>query len=85
MPLGTEVGLGPGKIVLDDYLAPPKGAHQLPTFLPMSIVAIQSPISATATLLQTNAQVNFSFKLSLKPNFKSVFTARAMLALQALY
>jgi len=28
MPLGMEVGLGPGHIVLDDDLAsPPKGAH----------------------------------------------------------
>jgi len=27
MPLGMEVGLGPGHIVLDRDLAPPKGAH----------------------------------------------------------
>jgi len=25
MPFGTEIGLGPGHIVLDGYLAPPKG------------------------------------------------------------
>jgi len=31
MPLGTEVGLGPGDIVLDGDSAPPrKGAQQLP-------------------------------------------------------
>ena len=43
MPLGrpTEVGLGPGDIVLDGDPAPPlrKGAQQPPTFRPMSIVA----------------------------------------------
>jgi len=31
MPLGTNVGLGPGDIVLDgDPALPQKGAHQLP-------------------------------------------------------
>ena len=54
MPLGMEVGLGPGDIVLDGDTTPPqKGAHQPPprTFRPMSIVAKRSPISATAELL----------------------------------
>jgi len=52
MPLGTEVGLVPGRIVLDGDTAPPrKGAQQLPTFRPMSIVAKRLPISATAELL----------------------------------
>jgi len=46
-PLGTEVGLGPGHIVLDGDTAPPKGA-QPPIFSPYSIVAKQSPMSATA-------------------------------------
>ena len=56
MPLGTEVGLGPGHIVLDgDPALPQKGAQQPPTFRPMSIVAKRSPISATAELL-----LNFS-------------------------
>jgi len=51
MPLGKEVGLGPGDIVLEGYPAPPrKGAQQPPTFRLMSIVAKQSPISATAVL-----------------------------------
>ena len=32
MPLGTEIGLGPGDIVLDGYPAPPrKGAQQPPS------------------------------------------------------
>jgi len=40
MPLGNEVGLSPGHIVLDGDLAPPrKGAEQSPTFRPMSVVA----------------------------------------------
>jgi len=43
MPLGTEVGLGSGHVVLDGYPAPPskrEGAQQPPTnFRPMSIVA----------------------------------------------
>jgi len=31
MPLGTEVGLGPGHIVLDEIPVPPrKGAHEPP-------------------------------------------------------
>jgi len=37
MPLGTEVGLGSGDIVLDGGPAPPrKGAQQPPNFRPMS-------------------------------------------------
>ena len=40
MPLGTEVGLSPGDIVLDEDPATPKiGAHQSTTFRPMSVVA----------------------------------------------
>ena len=55
MPLGTEVGLGPSDIVLDWEPAPPtEGAQQPPTFLPMSTVAKESPISATAELLLLN-------------------------------
>jgi len=48
----VEVGHSPGDIVLDGDLVPQrKGAQQPPTFRPMSIVAKQSPISATAELL----------------------------------
>jgi len=40
MTLGTEVGLGPGNIVLDGDLAPPqKRCTAAPTFRSMSIVA----------------------------------------------
>ena len=49
MPLGTEVGLGPGDIVLDAAQLPPE--VNAPNFRPMSIVAKRSPISATAELL----------------------------------
>jgi len=53
MPLGTEVDLGPGDIVLDGDPAPPRKEAQQPprTFRLMSIVAKRSPISATAELL----------------------------------
>jgi len=40
MPLGTEVGLIPGDIVLDGNLPPPpKGAQHPLNFRPMSVVA----------------------------------------------
>jgi len=52
MPLGKEVGLGPGHIVLDGGPSgDPAPTAALPTFRPMSIVAKRSPISATAELL----------------------------------
>jgi len=54
MPLGTEVVLGPGYIVLDGDPAPPRKWTQQPaalTFRRMSIVAKRPPISATAELL----------------------------------
>jgi len=38
MPLGMEVGLGPGDVVLDGDLAPPKSGTAPLNFLPMSIV-----------------------------------------------
>jgi len=53
--LGMEVGLDPGHIVffLDGNLALPRKGYRSPssTFLPMSIVAKRSPISATTELL----------------------------------
>ena len=50
MPLGTEVDLGPGHIVLDQVPAPAKGAQQPPLFGPC-LLWPRSPISATAELL----------------------------------
>jgi len=66
MPLGMQVGLGPGPTVLDGNAGPPrKGAQQPPTFRPACIVAKRSPISETAELLllyptnqPTNRQTN---------------------------
>jgi len=52
MPLGTDVDLVPGHIVLDGAQYPPsKRGTAAPSFRPMSIVAKQSPISATGELL----------------------------------
>ena len=49
MPLGMEVGLGPGHTVLDgDPASRPKKATSANFFGPVSIVAKRSPISATA-------------------------------------
>jgi len=39
MPLGTEVGLGPGDFVLDGNSARLPKAAQPPNFWPMSVVA----------------------------------------------
>jgi len=53
MPLGTEVGLSPGDIVLDRdpaSLTETGTVLALPSFRLMSIVAKRSPISATAKL-----------------------------------
>ena len=47
MPLGKEVGLGPGHTVLDGDIALAAPPH----FRAMPIVAKRSPISATAELL----------------------------------
>jgi len=53
MPLRTNVGLSLGDIVLDGDPAPPpmKRGTAAAHFLPMSIVAKRSPVSATAELL----------------------------------
>jgi len=53
MPLGMEVWLGPGHIALDgDPVAfPLKGAQQLHSFRPMSIVGKRLPISVIAEIL----------------------------------
>jgi len=52
MPLGREICLGPGDIVFGgDPAFPWKWAQQPFTFRAMSVVAKQSPISATAELL----------------------------------
>ena len=50
MPLGMEVGLGPGHIVLDgDPAVPPPKGVQPPNFWPMSVVAKRSLVLARPT------------------------------------
>ena len=45
MPLGMDVGLGSGDIVLDGDPAPPKEGHSTPHFLLMPIVATVAHLS----------------------------------------
>jgi len=65
MPLGREVDLGPGDIVLDGDPAfpvpPPKGTAASPCIWPMSVVAKQSPISATAEHLYCIKEENIVY------------------------
>jgi len=64
MPIGNEVGLGPGHIVLDGDLVGTKPLHSSPpTFRPMSIVTKRSPISATAELLYKQSPKNAIIQL----------------------
>ena len=51
MPLGTDVGLGPGGIVLDEDPAPPTERDTAVSHFPAHFALAQSPISATAKLL----------------------------------
>ena len=48
MPLGRDTDLGPGDIVLDGDPARSRKGTAAPPFWPMSVMAIRSPISATA-------------------------------------
>jgi len=64
MPLGKEVGLGPGHIVLyGDPVGTQPSTAAPPHFRPMSIVAKQSPTSATAELLLRNDTISETFYL----------------------
>jgi len=57
-PLGTEVDLGPGHIVLNGDSAPPSPERgTTPSFRPKSIVAKRSPTSATAEHLLDKQKV----------------------------
>jgi len=53
-PLGTDVDLGPGHIVLDGVPAPAKGAQQPPPIFGPCLLWPRSSISATAELLSKN-------------------------------
>jgi len=52
-PLGTELDIGPGHIVLDGIPAPKKGAQQPPPLFGLCLLRPLSPVSATAELLLT--------------------------------
>ena len=58
MPLGTDVDLGSGYIVLDGDPDSPKRDIAAPSFRPMSIVAKRSPTSATAEHLRKTSYHN---------------------------
>jgi len=51
MPLGTDVGLGPGGIVFEGDPAPPTERGTAVSHFPAHFALTQSPISATAKLL----------------------------------
>jgi len=51
MPLGTEVDLGPGHIVLDGVPAPGERGTGAPLLFGTCLLWPRSPISATAELL----------------------------------
>jgi len=58
MPLGTEVGLGPGDIVLDGDPAPPrKWAHQSPPPLFGPLHALARLLSQLGTLMRQVLQL----------------------------
>ena len=63
MPLGMEVGLCPGHIVLCGPSSPSQKGHikSSITFRPMSVVAKRSPILATAELLLSLSSVRCLF------------------------
>jgi len=52
MPLGTEIGLGPGDIVSDGDQTPPKKAQPPPNFSPMFIVAKRLYVSGYHMVLR---------------------------------
>jgi len=62
-PLGTEVDLGPGHIVLDGVPAPVKGEQQPLLFGP-SLLWPRLPISATADLLSTQLKRELRTRVS---------------------
>jgi len=93
MPLGTKVGLGPGRSVLHGDPAPPstKRGTVPPIFRPISIVAKRSPISATAehlfeTCERTDRHTDTLIAMPRTPSggevkyYSSVFTVKPRLS-----
>jgi len=57
MPLGTEVGLGPGRIVLHGDASLPSQKRHRPQFSAMSIVAKPTSVTRTPLLVAANNTV----------------------------
>jgi len=62
MPLGAEVGIGTGHIVLDGTQLPPRKGPQQPLNVSAHFVLARSPISATAELLLYRSFCFFWFR-----------------------
>jgi len=85
MPLGLEVDLGTGYIVLDGDPAPPPQRGTAPSFRPMSIVVKQldgsrchfvgRKASARVTLCQMGTQLPVPQRGTASPNFRSMSIA----------
>ena len=67
VPLGREIGLGPGHVMLDGDPPPLPKRAQPPNFWSMSIVVKRSPISATAEHLYKRSRKNVYDALLLLP------------------
>jgi len=76
MPVGTEVNLGPGQIVLDGDPAPPERGKTAASFRPMSIVAKWLPISDTAEHLLVKQTKLLSFAECYKVDKRTVTVNR---------
>jgi len=77
MPLGTEVGLGPGGIVLHGDPAPHGKRHSSPPHFSAHFAVARSPISATAELLFCNAcQVCLRFMFAILGHNNALQTSR---------
>jgi len=75
-PLGTEVDLGAGHIVLDGVPAHAKGAqHPPPSFRPMSIVATVAHLSYCWALVDLLLLLLLGFAEYLRRTFSSYFIA----------
>ena len=83
-PLGTEVDIGPGHIVLDGVPPPAKGAEQPPPFFGPCLLWPRSPISATAELLLYNSLVMDCFRRLLKTYDICLLDTSALSALEVL-
>ena len=67
-PLGTEVDLGPGHIVLDGDPAPPQKGHSSPFLFGLCLLWPRSPISANAELVYSRYWL-FKFKFYYSMHF----------------